>query len=86
LPHIEEKVNTDRKKGWKPLIPENELLTNTHTTVGRVTTKPINTSSRQRHITPPPQRKNYQTNNSRPLNRAQNVQSMGRFNVKITAE
>lgn len=73
-----ELVNTDRKKEWKPLIPENELLNPQAT--GKITASPINYSSEMtRHITPPPQRNNYQTVGSRPLNKAQNVQSMGRF-------
>jgi hypothetical protein len=71
-------VNTDRKKEWKPLIPENELLNNQ--VQGKVTISPINyTAEVQRNITPPPQRSNYPTSNSRPLSKAQNVQSMGRF-------
>lgn len=88
LPNIEEKVNTDRKKGWKPLIPENELLIQPESIIGgKVTSNTIQyTSNEHRHVTPPPQRKNYQTNSSRPLNRAQNVQSMGRFETNGSIE
>lgn len=88
LPNIEEKVNTDRKKGWKPLIPENELLIQPESIIGgKISSNTIQyTSHEHRHVTPPPQRKNYQTNSSRPLNRAQNVQSMGRFETNGSIE
>ena len=68
---------TDRKKEWRPLIPENELIANQ--TNYTVTAVPLDISLQNpnaRHITPPPEQRNV---HSRTINHAQNVQSMGRF-------